>query len=205
MAFWNAPLNVENHAAKACSGALAMLDKLAEVREDTGHDIKVGIGLNTGICSVGNFGSNQRFNYSALGDAVNLSSRIEGLTKGYGVPILVGETTMQGAPGFAFLEVDLIRVVGKQNPELVSALLGDASWANDNAFTAMKAHHDAGLKAFREQRWKDAAAAFDAAREAPCPGPSRDVIYDLYAERIATYTAAPPPQNWDGVTDATSK
>ncbi|NNF76677.1 MAG: adenylate/guanylate cyclase domain-containing protein, partial [Rhizobiales bacterium] len=205
MAFWNAPLDVDDHATKSCSGALAMLERLKDVRKETGHDIQVGIGLNTGICSVGNFGSNQRFNYSALGDAVNLSSRIEGLTKGYGVPILVGQATMQAAPGFAFLEVDLIRVVGKQKPELVSALLGGPELANDSAFQTMKEHHDTGLQAFRKQIWDEASDAFALARATACGGPSREVIYDLYATRIAAYQAAPPPQDWDGVTDATSK
>ena len=205
MAFWNAPLDVEDHAGKACSSALAMLERLVIVRQETGHDIQVGIGLNTGVCSVGNFGSSQRFNYSVLGDAVNLASRIEGLTKTYGVPILVGQSTMQAAPGFAFLEVDLIRVVGKQKPELVSALLGGPEIADDEAFQSLKSHHDKGLQAYRQQNWDLATTEFAAARALPCTGPSRNVIYDLYSARIAAYKDAPPPPDWDGITDATSK
>ncbi|MEM1200854.1 MAG: adenylate/guanylate cyclase domain-containing protein [Pseudomonadota bacterium] len=205
MAFWNAPLDVDGHAAKACSGALSMLERLDEVRADTGHDIQVGIGLNTGICSVGNFGSFQRFNYSALGDAVNLASRIEGLTKNYGVPILVGEATLRGAPGFAYLEADLIRVVGKQEPERVFALLGRDDLAGSADFKAMQEHHADGLAAFRSQKWDEAEAAFAKAQASASGGPSRDGIYHLYATRIADYRADPPPRNWDGVTDATSK
>lgn len=205
MAFWNAPLDVEDHATKACKGALAMLERLVQVRADTGHDIQVGIGLNTGVCSVGNFGSYQRFNYSVLGDTVNLSSRIEGLTKTYGVPILVGETTMQAAAGFAFLEVDLIRVVGKQKPERVYALLGGPEVAGESTYSSMRDHHARGLEAYRARKWNDAEAAFAAARAAECPGPARDVIYDLYSSRIAAYQATPPAPDWDGVSDATSK
>ncbi len=205
MAFWNAPLDVADHPSKACSGALAMVERLTDVRAETGQDIQVGIGINTGMCSVGNFGSTQRFNYSALGDAVNLSSRIEGLTKTYGVPILVGEATMRAAPGFAHLEVDLIRVVGKQKPELVSALLGGPELAADSDFKTMKEYHDHGLAAFRQQNWTEAEAAFAAARAAKCAGSSREVIYDLYDARIAACRADPPPQDWDGVSVATSK
>ncbi|MEM7424492.1 MAG: adenylate/guanylate cyclase domain-containing protein [Pseudomonadota bacterium] len=205
MAFWNAPLDVDDHAGRACEAALAMIARLEEVRRETGHDIQIGVGLNTGNCSVGNFGSNQRFNYSVLGDSVNLAARIEGLTKGYGVELLVGETTAKAASSFALLEADLIRVVGKQTPERVFALLGDAAVAGSANFEAMKSAHDEGLAAYRAQEWAAATAAFERAAGLQSAGLDRSGLQSLYLQRIAGLQAKPPPANWDGVTDATGK
>lgn len=205
MAFWNAPLDVEDHAAKACEAALAMISRLEDVRRDTGHDLRIGVGLNTGNCSVGNFGSTQRFNYSVLGDTVNLAARIEGLTKGYGVELLVGEKTAQAAGEFAFLEADLIRVVGKKTPERIFALLGNGDLARSPAFQDMKAAHDEGIAAYRNQDWTTAMEAFERARAIECGGLERQKLQTLYLDRIAEYLHSPPPEDWDGVTDATSK
>ncbi len=205
MAFWNAPLDVDGHPAKACEAALAMIARLEDVRRETGHDIQIGIGLNTGNCSVGNFGSSQRFNYSVLGDTVNLAARTEGLTKAYGVEILVGEKTAKAAGEFAFLEADLIRVVGKKTPERIFALLGDVNLAATPEFQGMKAAHDEGLAAYRAMDWKNAEAAFDKALSLKSGGLAREKLQTLYKDRTATYRTSPPPRDWDGVTDATSK
>src|SRR5262249_5901045 len=135
MAFWNAPLDDRQHAANACRAALEMveciktlnaqLDSEAKARGEPLIPIRLGIGINSGPCVVGNMGSQLRFNYSVLGDAVNLASRLEGQTKNYGVPIVAGTSTMATADDeFAFLELDFIRVKGKREPEIVYGIFG---------------------------------------------------------------------------------
>ena len=152
MAFWNAPVPDPDHAARACRAALAMqaaIDRLN--REDKEHSaatgspsrpIRIGIGLNTGACCVGNVGSPQRFDYSLLGDAVNVAARIEDTTKLYGAPILAGERTARAAPGFAFLEIDTAaRLKGKERTERLFALVGDEATAASPAFGKLSAHY----------------------------------------------------------------
>src|SRR6185436_8045144 len=146
MAFWNAPLDDAQHAAHACDAALAMMDRLRALNrelereaETTGQaaiPIAIGIGLNSAVCCVGNMGSQQRFDYSVLGDGVNLASRLEGQTKTYGLATLIGEETRSLAPEFAALEVDLVRVKGKTAPSRVYTLLGNAAHAQTDAFRA---------------------------------------------------------------------
>ena len=138
MAFWNAPLADAAHAANSCRAALEMLRQIDVLNEELKAEaagvmtntIAIRIGLNTGECNVGNLGSEQHFNYSVLGDAVNLASRLEGQAKFYGCPIVVGETTAS-AEGMAFLELDLIRVKGKTEPARVFALLGERALLED--------------------------------------------------------------------------
>ncbi|AHB48466.1 guanylate cyclase [Hyphomicrobium nitrativorans NL23] len=145
MAFWNAPVPDPGHAAAACRAALAMQHEMRRLnREDAARNaaeglphtpIRIGIGLNTGACCVGNVGSPERFDYSVLGDAVNVASRIESATKLYGVPILAGERTVQEAPGFAFLEIDATaQLSGKDRPERLFALAGDERIAQSAEF-----------------------------------------------------------------------
>ena len=140
MAFWNAPLDVSNHADHACESALSMFDELellnkqrsdeAEVEGREFLPLNIGIGVNTGECGVGNMGSKQRFDYSVLGDAVNLASRLEGQSKTYGVRTVVGPETAAQADGrFATLELDLIAVKGKEEAVRIFALLGDENYA----------------------------------------------------------------------------
>lgn len=111
--------------------------------------LQAGIGINTGLSSVGNMGSKQRFAYSALGDTVNLASRLEGQTKNYGIDILIGEETQKQVPEFATLEMDLIRVKGKIAPVRVFALLGDEELACDEEFKKLKTEHDKMLECYR--------------------------------------------------------
>jgi adenylate cyclase len=212
MAFWNAPLEDPIHADHACESALAMLRALdglnaelaAEATQESRpcHALKVGIGLNSGECVVGNMGSDQRFDYSVLGDAVNLASRLEGQSKTYGVGIVIGETTHAAAPGWAALELDLIAVKGKAEAVRIFALLGDAAMAETDAFKTLEARHAALLACYRAQDWTGAGEALALCRPAD---PALAELYDLYAERIAAYAADPPGPDWDGVYVATSK
>src|SRR5262249_15887623 len=133
MAFWGAPFEESGHAAKACQTALRMMDRMREMQkvweaEGKPH-LDIGIGLNTGVASVGNMGSALRYGYTALGDTVNLSSRLEGLNKDYGTHILANETTYEAAKndGFVFRELDLIRVKGKLEPVMIFELIGRQS------------------------------------------------------------------------------
>jgi adenylate cyclase len=213
MAFWNAPLDDPAHAARACHAALAMRAQLVRLNEDwrrewqaqgeSHPDIRIGIGLNTGACLVGNLGSDQRFDYSVLGDDVNLASRLEGQSSTYGVDIVVGEATMAHAPGLPFLELDLIRVKGKARPVRIYALLGDGRVAETAAFAALKADHDAMLAAYRERRWQEALDHVEVCRaQAP---PLMLGCYALYEKRCADCAADPPPADWDAVFVALTK
>lgn len=166
MAFWNAPLSDPAHAANACDAALSMLDSLARLNEQRlreagdGEEVpplRIGIGLNTGPCVVGNFGSDLHFNYSVLGDAVNLASRLEGLTKQYGVPIIIGEKTAQAArTRFAVLELDQLQVKGKTEPERIFTILGRADVARSAEFREFADLNGAMLSAYRSREWSRA-------------------------------------------------
>jgi len=149
MAFWNAPVADPKHARHACAAALRMIDILDEFNRlraakaaaagERATPIRVGIGLNSGECCVGNVGSPQRFDYSILGDAVNIASRLEEATKVYGVPIIVGESTAAGAAEMALLEIDAIPLRGMARSERIFALLGDETLARSPRFLSLKA------------------------------------------------------------------
>lgn len=203
MCFWNAPLDIAEHQRKACLAALRMVDTLHTLNEGREKPLKVGIGLNSAPCCVGNLGSAQRFSYSAIGDGVNLASRVEGLTKGYGVSILVTEPTRAAAGELAFLEVDLVRVVGRAEPVPIHTLVGDASVAATVAFKSLAADHAELIAAYRTADPDRAEAALARARAHG----SADVakLYDMYEERIAELRTHPPAPGWDGVFTATSK
>jgi adenylate cyclase len=215
MAFWNAPLADDRHAAHACAAALDMLsalDKLnAELQQETvaagrpaddAPTLRIGIGLNTGECVVGNMGSEHRMNYTVLGDPVNLASRLEGISKAYGVVIVLGEETAGRAPGLAMLELDLIAVKGKTEPSRVYTLLGAAETAASAAFKRLADRHRAMLDAYRAQDWQ---AACGLADECADLQPALSGLYDAYRERIAYFAAHPPGADWRGVYVAQTK
>ena len=203
MAFWNAPFEDKNHAPHACQSALEMQQYLSTA---PGFEaIRVGIGVNTGNACVGNMGSEQRFDYTALGDEVNLASRIEGLSKNYGLTAVVGQNTVAAAPGFATIEIDLIRVKGKTKPVKLFALLGDTGLENQTLFREVRGHFEKMLSAYRAQRWDDAERALDNCRHITLPGLDLGVLYELYVSRILAYKINPPSSSWDGVTTASSK
>ncbi len=150
MAFWNAPLDEPDHAARACGAALAMAARLGAINRDLGAvlppemlPVAVGIGIDSGDCCVGNFGSTRRFDYSALGEPVNFAARFEGLSRLYGVAIVIGEETRAAAPGFATIELDETVVRGAVRPVRVHALLGDQAMARSDAFLALAVAHAA--------------------------------------------------------------
>ncbi len=209
MAFWNAPLDVADHARKSCIAALAMvaaLDRLnSELRAEQGADaiqLRIGIGINTGDCVVGNLGSMRRLNYSVLGDAVNVASRVEGLCKLYGVGVVISEDTRRRAPDLAAIELDLVGVKGREEPIRVYAVLGGA----DEAATEAHRRHEAAqldmLAAYRAQRWDEAEKALEACQAL---APRLGHLHHLYRRRLALFRQSPPPANWDGVFRATDK
>ena len=211
MAFWNAPLDLPDHARRACAAALDMQARAeafdrrwAEERRAAGLmpvPVKIGIGLNTDICCVGNMGAQQRFDYSAIGDGVNLASRLEGQSKPYGVKILVSEATCAAAgPGHRFVELDLLQVKGKTKPVKVFTLLDGAP---DAAFEAWRKLHDSGIAAYRRQDWDGARAAFARAQGA-MPG-GMDGFYAAMDARMNALRAEPPDADWNGVYVAKEK
>mgnify|MGYP001380882483 FL=1 len=213
MAFWNAPIDVPTHVSEACNSALTMFEKLEELnteleQEAISHNkefrpLKIGIGLNTGSCCVGNMGSNQRFDYSILGDDVNLCSRLEGQSKGYGVDIVISETTKIAAPEFATIELDLIQVKGKTVPVRIFALIGNSEVQASEWFRDMSTVHAELILEYRNQNWKKAKTLVSKARKAA--GEKFDGLYDLFDARIEEYKANPPGLDWDGVFVATDK
>ncbi len=209
MAFWNAPTHNAEHARYAMRAALGMRNALdhvngqfAQEAQITGKPfipVGVGIGVNTGPCSVGNMGSEYRMAYSALGDTVNLASRLESLTRAYGVNIIVGEDTAAGAPEMALLEIDRVQVKGRSQPLAIFTLLGAA---RDAAFEKLNTAQAAFLAAYRRKDWTAAREAIAACRSL---APDLAELYALFEKRIADYLSEPPPAEWDGVYVATSK
>ncbi len=213
MAFWNAPLDDSDHARNACLTALSMQKALDPINKsvkekalELGKEpilLRAGIGVNTGPCAVGNMGSKQRFAYSALGDAVNLASRLEGQTKTYGVNILVGEDTKNKTDDLAFLEVDLLQVQGRKRPVHVFVLLGDEEYARTHAFKKWSEAHQKMLEAYRSRAFEDVGKIAMSAQK--LSDGTLDVVYDLYKSRAKEMIKIPPKEDWDGVFTATSK
>ena len=212
LAFWNAPLDDPDQYENAARGALQMVARLrtlnpemqAQDVEPWPGDVKIGIGLNAGPCCVGNMGSAQRLSYTLIGDTVNLASRIEGLTKYYGVEIAIGSALQSHLPGFAHIVLDQVRVVGREAPETVHALLGDEDMAAGNAFCDFAAKHAAMLTAYLGQDWHRAAEILDGLDdEAVRYGLVK--LYALYRDRILIFSATPPGPDWDGVFSASEK
>ncbi len=213
MAFWNAPLDDSEHASHACQAALRIMKEMPGLNEHWRNEaaakgrsfnpVKIGIGLNTGVCCVGNLGSETRFDYSVIGDNVNVASRLEGQSKTYDVATVVGESTTARAPDFAFLELDLLKVKGKTEATRIFALLGDNALKETRGFVDLTARHNAFLEKYRAADWD---AADQLRRECDrMNGAGLHRLYALYRERIAFLKQNPPPPNWDGSTEALSK
>jgi adenylate cyclase len=212
LAFWNAPLDDPDHHLHAAQAALAMQSELKALNRkmiERGDgtwpgEVKIGIGLNSGLCCVGNIGSERRLSYSLIGDPVNLASRLEGLSKLYGVDIVIGAELQRHLPGFATLPLDCVRVVGRDSPERIFALMGDQAVAREERFLAIAARHQAMLDAYHAREF-EAAAALLAENEQPAAAFGLTALTLLYAQRIEEFTRRPPPPDWDGVFDIRSK
>ncbi|MDB5518193.1 MAG: adenylate cyclase [Tardiphaga sp.] len=208
MAFWNAPLDDNAHQINACEAALDMLERIDALNKEReieaehgGHvyiPINVGVGLNTGICVVGNMGSNLRFDYSVLGDSVNLASRLEGQSKEYGFPIIVGSNTALAVKEkFAILELDFIMVKGKKEPEVIYAIAGREDTAQSGRFQRLRNLTIEMLSCYRARDWEGALAAIERGRITD-DAHSLELLYNLYATRIRSYQESPPPEDWNG-------
>ena len=215
MAFWNAPVDDHEQEANACEAALEMLSRAealngelkreAETNGGAYMPLRIGIGLNTGPCVVGNMGSDFRFNYSVLGDTVNLASRLEGRTKDYRIPVVIGSRTAEGAKQkFAVMEIDLIMVKGKKQPEAVFTVLGRSEVEADPRCQELRATNAQMLGRFRKQQWDDAIDLIAHCRKF-ANGFDLSGLYDMYEERIELYRAQPPAPDWDGVYEAETK
>jgi len=213
MAFWNAPLDDSEHASHACRAALRIMQQMpdlnahwrgeAEAKGRFFNPVKIGIGLNTGVCCVGNLGSETRFDYSVIGDNVNIASRLEGQSKTYDVVTIVGESTTARAPDFAFLELDLLKVKGKTEATRIFALLGDGEVKQSQTFIELSTRHGEFLQRYRTKDWD---AAESLARDCErLNGAGLDRLYALYRERIAFFRHNPPPAHWDGTAEALGK
>ena len=215
MAFWNAPVDDDEHEANACDAALEMLARAevlngelkreAEASGGVYMPLRIGIGLNSGPCVVGNMGSDFRFNYSVLGDTVNLASRLEFRTKDYRLSLVIGSRTAERAKEkFATMEIDLIQVKGKKQPELVFTVLGRAEVSEDPRCNELRDLNTQMLAAYRKQQWDEAERLIERCRKL-AGGFGADGLFEMYKERIAVYRAEPPPADWTGVYEAESK
>ena len=214
MAFWNAPLDDPDHAMHACVAAIEMVRRVdvlnaQRAEEDkaagkTHIPIVIGIGINTGRCVVGNMGSDIRFDYSAIGDSVNIASRLEGQTKEYGVATLLGEETAAQVSGrIALVEADMIRVKGKSQPSRAFALVAGEETTRAPEFVEARQQIGNIIAAYRARQWTDVQTlgiAADAARDLGLGG-----LIAVYQARAVEYAANPPPPDWDSVFVATQK
>ncbi len=204
MSFWGAPLADSEHARHALYAAMQMMDELKIMQEDFKQRgwpaVNIGIGLNTGNMNVGNMGSEFRMAYTVLGDAVNLGARLEGLTKEYGVNIIVSESTKSEIPEFLFRELDLVRVKGKNEPVAIFEPIGHKNDIEKSVTEELSAYRKA-LSNFRAQSWDKAELDFFNLNRSY---PDR-YLYQVYLERVTVYRNEPPGDNWDGVFTHTSK
>ncbi len=204
MAFWGAPLHMDQHATHAVRAGLAVIQTLPAINErfktKNWPAIDLGIGVNTGPMVVGNMGSQFRIAYTVMGDTVNLGSRLEGLTKQYGVKMIVSENTKAAAPEFAYRELDRVRVKGKDKPITIYEPIGELSEISPEQQTILDLVHQA-LVDYRHQLWDKSEAAFNQLHELK----PDDKLYKIYLERIEHYRETPPEENWDGAFTHTSK
>lgn len=214
MAFWNAPLDDDNHARHAVKAAIEMRHVLDPINKEleskarkegrTPLVLAAGMGVNTGLCSVGNMGSKQRFAYSALGDAVNLASRLEGQTKSYGLDLLIGEDTAKQVRDFAIVEIDKIQVKGKTKPVRIYTVLGDESLGKKTSFRKFKIAHGLFVRDYRRSNF-DLASARLQELMIDKYGQMLQPYYNIMIERMIEFQKTPPQKGWGGVFVAETK
>jgi adenylate cyclase len=189
---------------KAMAELNAIRKEEAKAQNKNFLELKIGIGLNTGGCVVGNMGSDQRFDYSVLGDSVNLAARLEGQSKSYGVKTVIGPETHESVKdNYATLQLDLIAVKGKKEAVTIFTLAGDEVFKESSEFKNLESKHKKILEYYFNQKWK---SCFDEIKLAKmlCNNLMSE-YYEILSERINEYEKNPPPENWDGVYVATSK
>ena len=210
MAFWNAPLDDPEHTANACHAGLKMVAKMNELNEiwrqraEAGQRpykrVNIGMGINTGQCCVGNLGSTYRFDYSAIGDDVNITSRFEGLTKLYGVPAIIGQRAL--APGIDALELDSVAVKGRTRPTQIYTLV-EMLGTDKAQLERLKDKYGAFLTAYRKQQWDNAEHLIRDCRDI---GVSQlETLFSVFASRISSLRQTPLPSDWDGSFAMTEK
>ena len=201
MAIFGAPTPQPNHAERAVRTALEMKRLLQEFNHNRmrlgKEPIRVGVGINTGSVVVGNIGSVQRLEYTAIGDAVNLASRLEGINKQYGTEIIISEYTRRQLPDDVIVrELDDVRVKGKHEPVKIYEVLGALDQITPELDAARRCFQ-AGLRLYKERRWDEAIREF---QTIPNDAPSQ-----IYITRCQQYRITPPPENWDGVFEMKTK
>ncbi len=205
MCFWNAPVDVADHERFAIKAALEMLDALPGLNkgfeEKFGIQLAVGIGLHSGRCMVGNMGSNDIFDYTIIGDDVNLASRLEGLTKFYGVQLIVSENMLNDRPDDIFVqELDLVRVKGKDKPVRIYAVYSMLDDNRDQRREEINAYNK-GLKLYRKKFFVEGERYFSELAVKY----TGQKLYSIYQERCAAFVKNPPGEKWDGIFTHTSK
>jgi len=203
MAFWGAPLADEQHARHAVQAGLAMIQAVSDLREvfekKGWPPISVGVGVSSGEMNVGNMGSEFRIAYTVMGDVVNLGSRLEGLTKQYGVDMIVSESTAKLIPEHSFRQLDLVRVKGKRKPVAIYEPLGSTSSLSEETLGQLE-DFSAAIAAYRRKDW-DTAQGFLLNLRQHCD----DLIYNVYLDRIGQFRREPPAADWDGVFEHLTK
>ncbi|MBI1239785.1 MAG: CHASE2 domain-containing protein [Alphaproteobacteria bacterium] len=213
MAFWNAPLDDPAHAENACRCATKMVEAIHALNEELEREamkasrpfkpIEITIGINTGPCVIGNFGSEMRFDYTALGDAVNLAARLQAYAENYGSAIAVAEATRKAvSDAFALLKIDYLTVRGRTEPLEVYALLGNPIVGASPMFKALDAFHRNIFAALSERDWDRAGAFIAECRKARG---ANERLYDLYERRLERLRASPPGAGWKGAWPAAEK
>jgi adenylate cyclase len=204
MAFWGAPVDIPEHARLGVKAAMEMASAVRKVNEEHRAkgipEIGIGIGLNTGTMCVGDMGSNIRLAYTVIGDSVNLGSRLEGLSKAYGVDIVVSETTRKLAPDFAWQELDRVRVKGKQEAVAIFWPVAPADRLEKPYQDELKAW-GAFLKAYRAQDWDQCDMLMLNLQRMN----AKKYLYQLYSERVASMRLLPFDPEWDGATNFETK
>lgn len=201
VAFWNAPLEQPDHALRACRAALKCQRRLGELRKDFnerfGHELAMRIGVNSGPAVVGNMGSRNRFDYTAIGDTVNLASRLEGACKHYKVPVLIGEETFDRVKdNIVSREADIIRVVGKKKPVRVFEIIGEKGEILDSELEKVASFEQA-LKIYREGEWEEALSLFQKMEN--------DMLAQVYMERCQRLIESGKKEAWTGIYDLKEK
>jgi len=203
MAFWGAPLTDEQHANNAVRASFKLINAIKKIQPEFDKKnwpkIKVGVGISSGEMHVGNMGSEFRMAYTVMGNNVNIGARLEGLTKTYGVDIIVSDITASLATAFVYRELDRVLVKGKKNPIIIFEPLCKRGELSNTEQKELACYNDA-IVEYHQQNWEVAKKSFEQLKSA-----STKTIYDIYLSRIANYQQNPPEKGWNGVFEHTTK